>query len=258
MAAPVLECTCCAASDVWLYICEQCCATLYCSQSCYDWDLLHHNHKQLCGQLVPFAKEPRQSWRIGKRAHGITREKAWEMIHNPPHGKPLSKKQLSYFWWIYNGRGKAKSKISGQQIVWRDDPTIGILDVEKLWELTKGHPVRSVSTASLDFLLDASVWSCDEGAEEPSKEEVIVTPRQILDNPQLCPEHWRRIREADTSFPLLVLWPVTSPVPVDVLDGFHRLANAFLFKRPSLDVVVVSEADMKQARLQQTKPTPIN
>jgi len=139
--------------------------------------------------------------------------------------------------------------ISGMQIVWRDDPTIGALDVEKLWKITEGRPVISVPTAHLDFLLDAPIWMCGEGLENVPESDNEVTPRQVLANPTLCPDHWRRIQKADTTYPLLVLWPEDSPVPVDVLDGFHRLAQSFLTHRPTINVIAVSRTDMDHARI---------
>lgn len=131
---------------------------------------------------------------------------------------------------------------------WNDDPSIGILDISKLWHLTRNHPLVSIETLKLDYLLDAPIWSCDENELQHSDEEHMVTPRQILSNHNLCPGHWERILKADVKYPLLVLWPDGSSVPTDILDGFHRLAQNVLRQRKTTNIIVVSRAEMEHAR----------
>lgn len=162
-------------------------------------------------------------------------------INNPPIASDVALDQLASKF----DEAQARHNFNLQ---WIDDPSIGILDISKLWNLTRNHPVVSIETFKLDYLLDALIWSCNEGTLQESTEENMVTPRQVLSNRNLCPGHWERILKAEVKYPLLVLWPDESPVPTDILDGFHRLAQNALKQRKTTNMIVVSRAEMEQAR----------
>lgn len=79
------------------------CGARYCSVECQTFDWHEDGHYAICGSI-----EPSQIWidarsrpsRISK--HPPSRAKAREMLHNPPHGHPLTEKQRKYFGYLAN------------------------------------------------------------------------------------------------------------------------------------------------------------
>jgi hypothetical protein len=92
-----------------------------------------------------------------------------------------------------------------------------IWDVKRLWELARGLPVRQVSLSSLDDL-DRVGW------HGQSRNYGRLTCREVAD-------HARLIQDADLSHPILL------SAEGHLLDGFHRLAKAYLLGQTSISAV---------------------
>lgn len=69
----------------------------------------------------------------------------------------------------------------------------------------------------LTWHLDVPIWSSVIG--EPRFD---LCPRQVLQNPRVHPEHFFRLRTANLSHPLDLMWTTDRLV---ILDGVHRLAR---------------------------------
>ena len=134
-------------------------------------------------------------------------------------------------------------------IVWRDDPSIGILDIEKLWEITRNRASIPVKVADMDPLLDADIWGLQEGVEFPEGEEEFITPRDLLRDNRLSTEHWAKVMKSNMDYPILVIWPDDAAAPVDVLDGFHRLTKAVFEEREIILVIPITKAEMDLVRV---------
>ena len=84
---------------------------------------------------------------------------------------------------------------------------------EKLWALETEK--SELAMAELEWALGLPIWASD-----PPEKIFDLAPRQVLENPEKFPGHWKRIREADTSFPIhVMLWKNKWLI----MDGFHRL-----------------------------------
>jgi hypothetical protein len=60
----------------------------FCSEACYEVDN-HAAEHSIAGRTYG--------------THGISRGKAREMLSNPPHNRPLTKRQRAYFNWVAYG-----------------------------------------------------------------------------------------------------------------------------------------------------------
>lgn len=76
-------------------VCAACGRASYCSELCQELDLQEHLTE--CSANVEIARRP------GRGSH-LSRTKAWELIHNPPHGRPLTPQQRRYFWAVYHNK----------------------------------------------------------------------------------------------------------------------------------------------------------
>lgn len=85
-----------------------------------------------------------------------------------------------------------------------------------VWEIDA--PVTEIELSQIEWLLDVDWFGSDESP---------LTPNEVMDNPQLDREHYKRIQSADLSFPIdLGLNPcVDKLVP---FDGLHRICKAKL------------------------------
>lgn len=89
-----------------------------------------------------------------------------------------------------------------------DGGPLRIWDVPRLWELARGLPVKMVPLSGLDDL-DRVGWHGELGNYGR------LTIREVAG-------HARRIYEADLSHPILL------SAAGHLLDGFHRVAKAYL------------------------------
>lgn len=88
--------------------------------------------------------------------------------------------------------------------------------MHQFWELAEGLPVRKVRLSELDGF-DEVRW--------------FGGPRNILPTCRAIAEHARDIYEADLNYPIIL-----SPTGA-VLDGWHRICQAFLRGIEELDAV---------------------
>lgn len=97
----------------------------------------------------------------------------------------------------------AKESVTGQTF-----STDGVeYSVDRLWELAEKLPVKTVELDEYRDQLEDRVWR--EGSEK-------VSPLDIDEKSK----HWKRMKEADLSFPILV-----AP-DGEIMDGYHRLLKA--------------------------------
>lgn len=105
------------------------------------------------------------------------------------------------------------------------------VNLPQLWKLTSSLPIHQVASDVAKVVLDDRAWS--EGA-------TLVSPREVVENPSKHSEHYRRIKRADTQYPILVssnedaaapkqgTTPEGYEVTFPVIDGVHRLAKLIL------------------------------
>ena len=77
-------------------------------------------------------------------------------------------------------------------------------------------PVTEIELSQIDWLLDVDWFGTDEHP---------LTPNEVMDNPELDVEHYKRIENADLSYPidLGMNSRVDKLVP---FDGLHRMCKA--------------------------------
>ena len=141
--------------------------------------------------------------------------------------------------------------------IWRANAATGITTKYSLHLLLKAAqslPVREVSIDCYLPTLDRALWrkytaagsnGDSDLALETSAEEHAVSPRAVLADAALSPQHWRRVKAASLDFPLLV----TGPPECDVLDGLHRLAKAHSQGRAMISVKRLAEEQLRAAKV---------
>ncbi len=86
-------------------------------------------------------------------------------------------------------------------------------DVEKLWDLEL--PVEEIPSAELDWHLDMPFfWQPDQ--------PFSLRPREVLTNPEHYQEWMQTIMDADTSYPIDIIWWQGR---WQILDGLHRFCQ---------------------------------
>lgn len=83
-----------------------------------------------------------------------------------------------------------------------------------IWKIDA--PVTEIELSQIDWLLDVDWFGTDEHP---------LTPNEVMDNPELDSEHYKRIENADLSYPidLGLNSRVDKLVP---FDGLHRMCKA--------------------------------
>ncbi len=89
---------------------------------------------------------------------------------------------------------------------WRDN--------EKLWALEV--PTEEMNIDEFLWILDIPFWEDEQG-------NIVITPREVMDNLDKYPEHRDKIKNCDTSFPIDIMKNKNGEWLT--LDGLHRLVK---------------------------------
>lgn len=143
---------------------------------------------------------------------------------------------------VWGPKPKVASWTQGQ--VYSDGEKV--YDVEILKELTSDNrefrmPVKDL----IENLYDEDAW------EERGRP---ISPMMVMKAPtfdHVFVSHMSKIRTADLSEPILVRFKTQK-----VIDGYHRLARAFLQGENRISVVMVQEEQMNQAVFCDVKNNP--
>lgn len=92
---------------------------------------------------------------------------------------------------------------------WRDN--------EKLWALDV--PTEEMSMEELLWILDIPFWENEQG-------DIVITPREVIQNLDKYPDHRDRIKNSNTSFPLDIMRNKRDKWLT--LDGLHRLVKLII------------------------------
>lgn len=100
---------------------------------------------------------------------------------------------------------------------WRDN--------EKLWALHV--PVEEMDINELLWIFDVPFWEDEDG-------NIIITPREVIDNMDDYPHHRDKILNADTSHAIDIM--KNKKGKWLTLDGLHRLVKLYLNKDSKIKV----------------------
>ena len=100
---------------------------------------------------------------------------------------------------------------------WRDN--------EKLWALEV--PTEEMNIDELLWILDVPFWEDEKG-------NIVITPNEVIDNPNKYLSHWNKIQAADTSYPVDIM--KNKKDKWLTLDGLHRLVKLVLANKSTVQV----------------------
>ncbi|MFC0672715.1 hypothetical protein [Brachybacterium hainanense] len=107
------------------------------------------------------------------------------------------------------------------------------------WDLARLHaldlPAREVATEELAWHLPLPFWAADGAPFQ-------VSPMQVMRDPARYADQWRRTLDADLDIPLDCR--IGQGGRLTILDGVHRLLKATASGRRTVEVRVLSDADL--------------
>lgn len=106
-------------------------------------------------------------------------------------------------------------------------------DVNKLWSLDL--PVVEVRMEVLEWHLDVPIWPDNNGVP------YSVTPRQVLEEPNLYLRESNRIVRSNLEYPLDIF---QNKGKIMILDGVHRLAKAWQAGQKKIKSRWIPEAEI--------------
>lgn len=101
--------------------------------------------------------------------------------------------------------------------------------------------MHEVALAELEWTLDVPFWRVDDKL-------FAVTPREVIAQPEIAPEHETRILQADCRFPISLF---RSGGRLLVLDGYHRIARAHMDGLENLLARTVTRKDLPDILIQE-------
>lgn len=134
----------------------------------------------------------------------------------------------------------------------------GTYNIGKLIILAKDVPIRRFKVNDILSILKAFLWE---------ENEKVITPFQVLKNPNKYPLHMNKIKNVDMQYPIILFnncstsmslhrsdnFDIHIPKGYDVLDGLHRLCNAIINKRKTIKVKVIPWSLLQIAKTKEFK-----
>lgn len=106
-------------------------------------------------------------------------------------------------------------------------------DERKVWEIDA--PVEAIGIDELTWHLDIPfLWSKPDGYYD-------VEPRWVLEYPDKYPQEYERTEQADTTYPIDIMWWRGKWV---ILDGLHRLMKLYSEGKVMVNVRKIPEASI--------------
>ena len=139
-------------------------------------------------------------------------------------------------WWSSAIAAGAAPEGNGTDKIYID--AVGqVYDVRRLWQIASAREVEERITPDdlLALAPDVLPWTIMRNADA-----VKVSVHDVLENPELYPEHIERIKSADLNQPVLV--------HDSIVDGYHRLARAKL-EGKKLSAIYLSDKGMEEGRV---------
>jgi len=131
---------------------------------------------------------------------------------------------------------KTADSVWTQSQVYCEDGTC--YDVEKLIDETESNKKSRVKVSEIADQLSTNAWGDDR---------VFVSPISVMQNPVLNIDHkihMRRIQTADMDKPILIRFRDGK-----VIDGYHRLARAYIAKDRYIDAIFIQEEQFLKAEI---------
>ena len=89
---------------------------------------------------------------------------------------------------------------------WRDN--------KKLWALEV--PIEKMKIDEFLWMLDVPFWEDKQG-------NIVITPQEVIDDPDKYPEHRDKIKKCEASFPIDIM--KNKKGKWSTLDGLHRIVK---------------------------------
>ena len=117
-----------------------------------------------------------------------------------------------------------------------------IYSVNLLWKYVNQKNIisKKIKLKKLIPQLKDLCWS-------DSKES--FSPIQIIKNNNLSPSDYKRIKEADLRYPIIIDSRIDEKHNFNVVDGMHRLSKGFLLKKESIRGYIIDKEIMKKCIL---------
>ncbi len=86
--------------------------------------------------------------------------------------------------------------------------------------------------------LDKSTWLANSPG--PDGQDNWISPNQVIMTPVKYPGHWRLIKEANMSYPIII-----GPNRI-IIDGLHRIGRAVIEQQTSIQAYVIDYGTLKK------------
>ena len=110
------------------------------------------------------------------------------------------------------------------------------LDVKILWAAATDKPVQKYNMSDVRHWVYSPCWSVGD---------CFISPYQVLMQPKQFADHMRRVKQADLSYPLIVVEDDFDKHG-SVLNGNHRLVKMILEKRRVVRFVYFTKREIQR------------
>jgi len=112
-------------------------------------------------------------------------------------------------------------------------------DQEQLWEVASRKKVITLNMNDIKHWIYSPCWSEDN---------CFISIFQVLLQKSQFPDHIKRIKKADTNYPLILMEDQFDKYGT-ILDGNHRFAKLILQKKRKIKVVYFSKKELDNLKI---------
>ena len=112
---------------------------------------------------------------------------------------------------------------------------------EDLWELANRKDITMYKMSDVKHWIYQPCWSINNG-------KCFLSIYQVLLQAKKFPNHIRRIKKADISYPLIIIQDKYDKFGT-ILDGNHRFAKMILEKRRTIPIVYFTKKELEKIKL---------
>lgn len=140
------------------------------------------------------------------------------------YGKPIDIGRIGKLpdiidrYLLYNLEDKEILEVSERTITGDFGFGTNLYSVNLLWKLTKNNKIFEEPISKYRIFLENKNWS-----GQPESFNAI----EIINDPNLSPDHFNRISNADLAYPIIVYEDTKKDI-FEILDGIHRIAKIIL------------------------------
>ena len=122
-------------------------------------------------------------------------------------------------------------------------------DPKDLWEKASQKKIIKYNMSDVKHWAYSPCWSHNDNNNNNNNNDWFISIYQVLLQPKKFKDHMKRIKNADTSYPLIIVEDEYNKFG-SILDGNHRFAKLLMEKKRVVNVVYFTKKELDKIKIE--------